>query len=68
MTEVMKIKHVLAKDGSKAYENGKSKSCAYIMHGNSIVRVLSDGSRELVNRTSSSKVKVRKADRVVVIK
>ena len=68
MTEVMKIKQVLAKDGSKAYENGKSNSCAYIMRGNSIVRVLADGSKELVNKISSSKVKVRESDRVVVIK
>lgn len=68
MTEVSKIKNSLAKEGSKAYESGKNNSGAYVMRGNSIVKVTSNGSIEVVQRTSQAKVRVKEADRVVVLK
>lgn len=68
MTEVKKIKNSLAKEGNRAFENGKNSSGAYVMRGNSIVKVTSNGSIEVVERTSQAKVKVKEADRVVVLK
>lgn len=38
------------------------------MRGNSIVKVTSNGSIEVVQRASQAKVKVKEADRVVVLK
>ena len=67
MTEVKKIKNSLAKEGNRAFENGKNNSGAYVMRGNSIVKVTSNGSIEVVERTSQAKVKVKEADRVVVL-
>ena len=67
MTEVRRIKEKLAKEGNRAYENAKNNSGAYVMRGNSIVRVNSDGSFVVVKRTNQTKVKVKKSDRVVVI-
>lgn len=68
MSETKKIKQILAKDGSKAYKDVKSQSGAYVMRGNSIVRVTSDGSISVVKRTKQSKVRIKESDRVVVIK
>ena len=68
MTEVNIIKKCLTKEGSKAFEKGKKNSGAYVMRGNSIVKVTSNGSIEVVERTSQAKVKVKEADRVVVLK
>ena len=67
MTEVERIKERLAREGNRAYENAKNNSGAYVMRGNSIVRVNSDGSIVVVKRTSQTKVKVKESDRVVVI-
>ena len=68
MTEVERIKERLAKEGNRAYENAKNNSGAYVMRGNSIVRVSSDGSIVVVKRTSQTKVKVKESDKVVVMK
>ena len=67
MTEVRRIKERLAKEGNRAYENAKNNSGAYVMRGNSIVRVNSDGSVVVVKRTNQAKVKVKESNRVVVI-
>lgn len=67
MTEVKLIKKSLAKNGHKAFEEVKGRSGAYVMRGNSIVRVSSDGSIVVVKRTKSVKVKIKDSDRVVVI-
>jgi len=68
MTEVKKIKNSLAKDGNKAFVSRKNQSGAYVMRGNSIVRVTPDGSIEVVKKISRSRVKVKDQDRVIVIK
>lgn len=67
MTEIKLIKKSLAKDGHKAFEEVKSRSGAYVMRGNSIVRVTSDGSIEVVKKTKPVKVKIKDSDRVVVL-
>ena len=68
MTEVERIKERLAKEGNRAYESAKNNSGAYVMRGNSIVRVSSDGSIVVVKRISQTKVKVKESDKVVVMK
>lgn len=68
MTEIKKIKQILAKDGSRAYKDVKSQSGAYVMRGNSIVHVTSDGNISIVKKTKQSRVKIKESDRVVVIK
>lgn len=68
MTEVNKIKKSLEKDGNKAFEKGKKSSGAYIMRGNSIVRITSNGGIEVVKRIGQVRVKIKDSDRVVVIK
>lgn len=68
MTEIKKIKQILAKDGSRAYKDVKNQSGAYVMRGNSIVHVTSDGNISIVKKTKQSRVKIKESDRVVVIK
>lgn len=68
MTEVNKIKSSIAKEGNKAFESGKNNTGAYVMRGNAIVRVTSNGSIEVVQRTAQAKVRIKEADRVVVLK
>ncbi len=68
MTEVNIIKKSLKSEGSKAFEKGKNSTGAYVMRGNSIVRVTSNGSIEFVKKTSQTRVKIKDANRVIVIK
>ncbi len=68
MTEINRIKQSLARKGKKAYESCKNNTGAYVMRGNSIVRVTSDGSISVVKRTQPVSVKINDSDRAVVIK
>lgn len=68
MTELKKIKQVLAKDGNRAYKDVKSQSGAYVMRGNAIVRVTADGNIHVIKKTRQSRVKVKESDRIVVLK
>lgn len=68
MTEVKRIKQSLARDGSKAFVEGKNHSGAYIMRGNSIVRVTANGNIEVVKKTSQVRVKVKDSHKVVFLK
>lgn len=68
MTEVKRIKQELARNGDKAYEKAKSTTGAYVMRGNSIVKVTADGSIQVIKRVGQVKVRIKDSDRVVVIK
>ena len=68
MTEAKKIQHSLEKNGRRAFEQSKNSTGAYVMRGNSIVRVTSNGSIEVVKKTSQVKVRIKDSDRVIVIK
>lgn len=68
MTELKLIKASLAKDGKKAYLSRKSQSGAYILRGNSIVRVTQNGSIEVIKRIPQVRVRVKDQDRVIIIK
>lgn len=57
MTELKKIQAVLARKGRVAYNRAKSDNNAYIVIGNAIYRIYSDGRRELVQSIPSIKVK-----------
>ncbi len=59
MTELKKIQVVLTKNGRKAYQKAKNENSAYITIGNSIFRVLADGSREKVETLSQTRVKTK---------
>ena len=57
MTELKKIQAELARKGRIAYNRAKSDNNAYIVIGNAIYRMYSDGRRELVRSIPSIKVK-----------
>jgi hypothetical protein len=57
MTEVKKIQTELARNGRVAYNRAKSNNNAYIVRGNAIYRIYSDGRKELVQTIPSIKVK-----------
>ena len=57
MTELKKIQAELARKGRIAYNRAKSDNNAYIVIGNVIYRMYSDGRRELVQSIPSIKVK-----------
>ena len=59
MTEVKKIKKSLAREGRSAYKRAKVNDNAYIVVGNSIYRVLADGSRKKVKELSMTHVKAK---------
>lgn len=67
MTEIKKIKRSIAQSGHKAYESVKNSSGAYVMRGNAIVHVKSNGSIEVIKRTAQVRVKVKDSDRVIII-
>lgn len=58
MTETKKIQVELARKGRVAYDRAKRDNNAYIVRGNAIYRIFSDGSRELVQLIPSIKAKV----------
>jgi hypothetical protein len=58
MTEYKKIQKELARKGRTAYNRAKSDDNAYIVIGNAIYRMFSDGRRELVQAIPSIKAKV----------
>lgn len=68
MTEFNIIKQELAKNGNRAFNKAKNTSGAYIMRGNSIVHVTSDGSIKVIKKTGQVRVRVNDSDRVVVIR
>lgn len=68
MTEVKRIKQSLAKKGHKAFESCKNNTGAYVMRGNSIVRITSDGSISVIKRTQPVSVKIKDSERAVVLK
>ena len=68
MTEFNIIKRELARNGNRAFNKAKSTSGAYIMRGNSIVHVTSDGSIQVVKRTNQVRVRIKESDKIVVIK
>ena len=57
MTEIKKIQAELARKGRIAYNRAKSENNAYIVIGNAIYRMYSDGRRELVMQIPSIKAK-----------
>ena len=54
MTEAKKISIGLNKKGRVAYNRAKESDSAYIVVGNNICRMSSDGSKEVVSTLSSS--------------
>jgi|GEM_PF-1864359 len=63
MTEQKRILQGLSKEGKNAYNKAKQNNNAYILIGNSIYRILADGTREKVETLSESarvRVKQRK--------
>ena len=68
MTEVKKIKQELARNGDIAYEKAKNSTGAYVMRGNSIVKVTADGSIHVEKKLGQVKVRIKDSDRVVVMK
>ena len=65
MTEIKKIKKSLAREGRSAYKQAKIKDNAYIVVGNSIYRVLADGSRKKVKELSKTRVKAHPKQYVI---
>ena len=65
MTEKKRIQSKLEKKGRVAYNVAKSKNKAFIVMGNSIYRMLADGSKEKVEKIPSTRVKVRQK-RIVI--
>ena len=59
MTEQKKIQRGLAQKGRQAYQEAKSSSNAFILIGNSIYRVSSDGSKEVVQSLPTTRVKAK---------
>lgn len=59
MTEARRINKRLAQDGRTAYKNAKSNGNAFIVIGNSIYRIASDGSKCKVEDLSTTRVKVK---------
>lgn len=57
MTEVKIIQTALARKGRTAYNRAKSDNNAYVVRGNAIYRIYSDGSKELVQTIPSIKAK-----------
>ena len=67
MTEADRIKRELARNGNIAYNNAKNTTGAYIMRGNSTVRVTADGNIQFVNRIGQVRVRIKDSDRVIRI-
>lgn len=65
MTEKKRIQSKLVKKGRIAYNVAKSENKAFIVMGNSIYRMLADGSKEKVEELSSTRVKVRQKKFVI---
>lgn len=59
MTETKRINKRLAQDGRKAYKNAKSQNNAFIVIGNSIYRMLADGTRCKVEDLPTTRVRTR---------
>lgn len=59
MTEAERINKKLARDGRVAYENAKSEDKAFIVIGNSIYRMLADGTRYKVKDLPTTRVKAK---------
>lgn len=59
MTEVKRIKRGLAREGRSAYNRAKENSYAFIAVGNSICRMLADGTKEKISDISSTRVKAK---------
>ena len=57
MTELRKIQLVLARNGRVAYNRAKRDNNAYVVRGNAIYRIYSDGRKELVQTIPSIKAK-----------
>jgi len=68
MTEINKIKQGLAKSGKNAYVQSKSSSGAYVMRGNSIVRVTAGEPTVVVKNVGQVRVKLKESDKVIVLK
>ena len=69
MTEINKIKQGLAKSGKNAYVRSKSSSGAYVMRGNSIVRVTAGEPTVVVkHNVGQVRVKLKESDKVIVLK
>lgn len=57
MTELRKIQLVLARKGRVAYNRAKRDDNAYVVRGNAIYRIYSDGRKELIQPIPSIKAK-----------
>jgi len=57
MTEVKIIQTELARKGRTAYNRAKRDNNAYVVRGNAIYRIYSDGSKELVQPIPSIKAR-----------
>lgn len=65
MTEIERIYKNLARDGRIAYNKAKSQDNAFIVIGNSIYRMSSDGDRHKVRDLSTTRVKVKQKKFVI---
>lgn len=65
MKEAERIKVRLAQDGRVAYKKAKSENCAFIVVGNSIYRMLADGSKQKVKELSTTRVKTKQKEFVI---
>lgn len=59
MSELKKIQVSLAKDGRKAYFFAKKNNNAYVLSGNRICKVNSDGHKEYLFELPKTKVLIR---------
>lgn len=59
MTEVKRIQKALSREGRTAYNRAKENSYAFIAVGNSIYRMLADGTKEKISDISSTRVKAK---------
>ena len=66
MTEVKIIQTELARKGRTAYNRAKSDNNAYVVRGNAIYRIYSDGSKELVQPIPS--IKARALVKKIILK
>ena len=60
MTELKKIQVELTRKGRVAYDRAKSDNNAYVVRGNAIYRIYSDGRKELIQSIPSTKAKAIK--------
>lgn len=68
MPEAVLIKNCISRDKKTAYHRAKNSGGAYTVRGNSIVRTESNGSVVVVKNIKQVKVRLKKEDRVVVLK